>query len=354
MAPKLKVNLSTFDLAKGLAMLNVFLVHTMWRYDMSQSLFLRLFSIPLALSNAIMPLFFLISGFGFKPKSCSKILKKTFSELIIPYFWVALAYALLYPVVNIVCGMHWYTACINAFQYVLAFLFGIPDYGRQILGYPVQDIAATWFMLATFISFNLLNLILKIKKPILQAFVVLLSMVMGYFLQKQGITYYCIPQGMMALGYSYLGYQCKKNKWLEKIWANPWTYVILIPIALADYKWGSFDLCNGHFNNVILDFIGAGAFGVLIILVGISIGKQEWKALDWLNQIGIHTYWLLCIHSFEMQAVPWIILVRAMPDNQSLALVIELVLKTIFITTACICLKKISKYNYRRRMNHRV
>lgn len=350
MPAKLKVNLTTFDLIKGLAILQVFVVHMIWRYDMEQSFFLKLFLIPLSLFSAIMPLFFMISGYGFKPKDASKILSKTFSELIIPYFWVMAANVVLYPIANILFGMPWRQALSETFRYFLTFLLGNPDNARHVMGIPLFDISASWFLLASFVSLNLLNLILKIKKTGLQILLILLSIGFGYFLQTYRFSFFCIAQGMVALGYSYFGYMCKKHKWLEKYYTNPWIYVILVPIALVYHKYGYFNMAGGISTFFPLDYVCSAVFGAVLILVGIYFGQKEWRILDWIKQIGIHTYWILCIHSVEMQALPWHLIAEKMPNNHTLAVIIEIILKAFLVTTVCICLKHISKHNYRKKL----
>ena len=131
--------------------------------------------------------------------------------------------------------------------------------------------------------------------------------------------------------------------------------MILIPIALAFIKWGYFDLCLGEFNYGLWDYIGASCSGVLFVFVGVYLGLFDWKITEWLKQIGVFTYWVLCIHSVEVGFPQWAMLVDMLGSHQYIALVIECGMKAVLIGFLCVGLKKFSQFRYRRklqRQNH--
>jgi len=107
-----------------------------------------------------------------------------------------------------------------------------------------------------FLAFNCLNLILKIKQVIYQILCVVICVLFGNTLFHFDFYYFCLPQGLVAVGFCYIGYLLKKYKLFERLYNSPWTYLVLIPVSIAEYKWGCFDLCPGVFNNLFLDFIG--------------------------------------------------------------------------------------------------
>lgn len=351
---KFRINLSSFDLPKGIAMIFVILVHMMKtdHYRMAELYLLKPVLVILPSVGFLMPMFFIISGFGFKEKTVSKMFKKTFSEMIVPYFFVMTAIAVLYPVFFYLNNHSWVGAIYSTFCYILAYLFGIPEYGKVILGNNVMWISAVWYLLSLFVAFNILNLILKMKSVAGQIVLVTLSVIIGYVLIIREVNYFCFTQGLMATGFCYTGYLIRKFKLLEKLLHCIWIYILLLPIALVHMIWGHFDLCLGEFNWGLLDYIGAGCAAILFMLIGVYFGQFEWKPLGWIKQIGAYTYWILCIHSVETGFPQWATLVDTFGTHQYLALGVEIFLKYILIASICFVIKRVSQYNYNRHQKH--
>ena len=105
---------------------------------------------------------------------------------------------------------------------------------------------------------------------------------------------------------------------------------------------------------MVLDYIGSGCGGLLLVLIAVALGRLEWKCLDWLKQIGVYTYWILAVPSFEMDPLPWGDLPLRASNHRFLSFCIEMVMKAVLLFIACYCLKQISKYKYRRRMARNV
>lgn len=349
-----KISLGSFDFAKGFLMILVILGHTVnsGNYNiLCEKLFTNA---PYLLNSAffIIPAFFIISGFGFKDKPAGKLIKKLFRDLIIPYLLVMLAIALVYPFSYYFQFHNWSESITITIRFLLAFALGIPEYGKVFLGYDVLSIYALWFFLTLFVAMNGLNLIIKIKNRAVQVCIVAVCALVGYSLLIREINYFCIPQGLIAIGYCYVGYLLKRFDLIEMKRNYTLVYVVLGAISLAEIKWGYFDLCLGNFKNGFLDCIAAGCGGVLFTSVSLRIGRFEWKGLDWIKQIGVYSYWILCIHTVEARLAQWNILAASM-SSQGVAFILELAIKAGIIISVCHILKKISKYKYRRRVNRR-
>ena len=105
---KIKINLGSFDLAKGFGILSVILGHALSYYDIERSRGLQLL-IPYLkmIAPGIMPMFLIIIGYRFRETTFKKMLKKTFQDFIVPYFWVMIGYAIVYPIVMMVLYKSW-------------------------------------------------------------------------------------------------------------------------------------------------------------------------------------------------------------------------------------------------------
>lgn len=350
---KIKVNLGTFDLAKGIGILLVIFSHMQLNYPINEVALLGPVYIILSfVGSGLMPMFFMISGYGFKAKSSSKMLKKTFSEsfgaLFISFFvYVALVPLAYYPVMSSNPSV-WIDYSVRK---TLSWLLGLPT-PTNIMGIDVFPIGAMWFLMALFWTQNIMNQIAKIKSIILQIIVVLLSVVIGMILLKMNITIYCLPQGLISVFFFYIGYVLKKYSILEKNLYKLWPYAITLPISILHFcivgQKGelAFALASGRFT--AFDFIASTVCGVFLVFLGVLCGQCTWKSLEWMKEIGVHTYWIMCIHSIEYMGMPWYELAHE-KTNSYLWIGIEVFIKTILISMGCMAVKKISQQRYMKK-----
>lgn len=347
------INLGSFAFSKGIGIILVILTHTFAHINLEQSTSLCLIKMLVDCTKAgLMPMFFMISGFWLIKRTPGKMLKKTFPELIIPYLWVMAAYAVIFPLTyyHAAYGGQWRPTIARTLQYIVAFVLGIGASGTVVFGYETAWCTAAWFFLALFVALNVLNLILQIKNPAAQIVCVILCPILGAVLFHLNFFFYCIPQGLMAVGYCYVGYALKKYRLFGQLQSCKRIYLILVPVFLAELIWGYFDLRQGQFRNVFLDYFGAGCSGILLMLLGIHLGKPEWKGLNRIKQFGLYTHWIFTIHAVEMEALPWWHWEKQWTQNPWAALILELAIKSLIFFIVCTLLKANKKRQYSRKM----
>lgn len=341
-----KLNLMSFSLAKGIAILSVVCFHT---YDRYESEFLTVAKYFLVLSIAVLPAFFLISGCGFKEATPRKMLKKTFSGLVVPYLWVMATFATIFPVVRFCIEGSLPVAIDQTKRFLIAFILGYARYGKMLFGVELFWCTPVWFLLASFVASNVLNLILQIRNEKVRLLGVVLAVLLGNYLFSVEFFYGCIPQGLRAVGYFYVGYMLKKNELILRLWKKPIVYVILIPCFLLDLKLAT--LPDTVFINVLVEFIFSTFAGMLFLCAAIYLSTFELKGLDWINKVGIYSHWILCLHSAEMDIVPWHYLPKVFAQHQFLGFVVEMILKAIIYIAGCMILKRMAKIRYKRKVN---
>ena len=345
----IKLNLGSFDLAKGTAILLVVLSHTFGHYDWSQSAAQQPISIlTYALGTGFLTAFFIVSGIGLKKKPPKSMLKKSFADLLVPYLWIMAAYAVIYPLVRYPIAGSWPVVLDQTIRFMVAFLLGYARYGKVIFGVQIFWCTAAWFLLATFIALNVLNLILHLKRGSHQLFCVILCAIVGNLLFSMELFYFCIPQGLRAVGYLYIGYLMKKNRLLERLLTNIRAYLLLTPLCLIQMKFSTLD--NTVFVNVVLEYIGSAFSAIFFIFICVYLGSFEWKGLAWIKLAGVYSYWILCLHSAEMDIIPWYLNAQLFSLHPWWGLAAELFIKAWIFVLGCILLKKISRKKYRRRL----
>jgi len=344
-----KVSLGSFDFIKGVAICIVMLGHIALDFEISRlTWFHPLFALLQFLEAPFLPLFFIISGYMFVPNGKRRTFKKMVVAFLKPYLIVTLAFSLLQPIRMYLQTRSMEQAIDRFLSVTLAFLLGIPIPGKVLFGYKLYNCTIVWFLLALFWAYNILNLILKRKRLLSQVIWVLLCAVLGYLLFQVDFVYFCIPHGLIATGYFYAGYLLKKSRLLEKGLPQKWMYYVWVVLALLYASWGTYDLCYGLFRFFPVDYVGAALLAMLLLVIGIHVGRYEWKIFDIVNSVGIHSYWILCIHSIEQKCLPWNTFIRMTEAWPNQAFILTLVLKAIIIAGCCKLLKKLNRYRYRK------
>ena len=344
---KVKIGLGTFNLVKGIGVLVIIFVHMTTRYSLERvPQLVPLYLMLRVLGGGLLSMFFMISGIQFKPKPIKIMLKKTFSEMMIPYLWGGLGCYVFYLALNWPF-IEWDNLRYCSQLLLGAFVLGLPK-PITFMAHDLFSTQALWFFMAMFIAFNLLNLILKADRAPVQILLAILCAGIGYVLLRLDFVYYCIPQGMMATGFCYAGYVIKQQKLIDRLINSVWTYAILVPVYLLMAAYGSFDLAAGDFT--LLEYVGALFSAILFILLGVFGSRITWVGLDQLKKIGMYSYWIICIHGVEMLVCPYYAMVEALSDHSPLwAFGIEVILKILILSTGCRILKKISQEKYKKK-----
>lgn len=332
------ITIGAFDLAKGMGMFCIVAGHTIFNYDVpftAVSTGLKIFG------TGLMPMFFLISGFGCKGTEEKKYLKKTVKELLIPYFFVTAAAAVLFPVLHFLMFRWWPGTWDETKKIVLAYLTGCSKSGRVFLGSELYECSVVWFLLALFWSSNILNLILKRISGRVQIIAVLVCVAAGAGCLAGDIWMFCIPQGLLSVGYLYLGYLMKKTGWLEKK-LPVWQKLLLAGISGAEVVWGGINLAYGIFRRGALDYFGAGLAGILMIRVTLWFNRYDGVFLEKIRKVGRYSYYAMCVHSVEMNCIPWYLFASCFARFPYAGYFFQIFVRGTIIWAGCMVLNKIS------------
>ena len=348
---KFRIGLGSFDFIKGFGIIITVLFHASVKYSKDGSPFFYALNLLLSIGLAAMPMYFFISGYGFKPTSTRSMLKKTFSDLIVPYLLIAAAHAVIVPISYYLPWKNIKDALLMAVRYIAAFLLGNPEEGKEVFGFALMWNSAAWFFLALFINMNLLNWILRIRNIYLQIGCVLLSLVGDACLTSIDMPLFSIAKALRYFPYLYFGYLLKKHNLLSRLVTCPWIYLLLVPLWLVDAEQLPFAERLGLFGGIPACGIYM-AQALLIVLLGLWANRINLMPFEWIKQIGMYTYWIIAIHSVELTAIPWGIMAEKFSSHPELGYCIEIALKFVLITSFCMLFKHLTKRKYRRTKLH--
>lgn len=318
MEKKSNVNMVMFDLAKGLAMLAVVFVHSgaAADYDTYPIVLLR---------SVVVAVFFMASGFWLRKRKLKTGVRLAAKQLLIPYavtLVIILAVGFLHRLLT-----H------NLQNYLDIFLLPVLKRGAG------PRTGALWFLLATFWTWCMYYLLMRLKDARVRMLLVVLGAVVGMGLLPLHDYTYILPQSLLMLPYIYGGYWIREKGLFDKR-VPAWLLAVMSIPALVLAAFGKIDVIMDVADFGILNIAAQLLFGYVLIHVTLLINARQWKWTEWIMEIGRHSMWVLCIHSIEMSVFPWDILWRFVDPNSIIGIAAHFVLRCAGILVCCVALKK--------------
>ena len=329
-----------FDFIKGIAMISIVMTHA--RSSLGPEEFITggnvsvmacfdILNKVLSYGNAAMPLFLLVSGYGFrKTKDNVKCLKKQAKLLLKPFMIVACVTTVLHFVIHY-CAFRYLPGSIQATICVgLGYLLGAPT-TIYIAGMTICFVGAVWFLLTLFWSWISLNFIFTKVKESYVPWVILAIFIIGRFLCYFPTIPFCLVQGVLGIPYLYVGWLIKKREWLTKkfpigIW------IIMIALALFSIGFGGLGLADAYLKYGHIDLISNGCLAFLVMWIGLRINQFDFPLKNQISTIGRYSLWIMCLHTIEQQALPWYLLYERLTNMEDYWIyIMSLIMKTILI-----------------------
>lgn len=318
MERKTNVNMVMFDFAKGLAMLAVVFIHSgaVADHDTYPVVLIR---------SVVVAVFFMASGFWLRKRKVKTGIRLAAQQLLIPYavtLGIILAVGFVHRLLTRDLGEYWE-------------LFVLPVLKRGA----GPRTGALWFLVATFQTWSMYYLLMRLKDGRLRFVLVLLGAVVGMGLLPLHDYTYLIPQSLLMLPYIYGGYWIREKGLFDKN-VPAWLLVVLSVPALVLAAFGKIDVIMDVADFGIVNIAAQLLFGYALIYVTLLINAKEWKWTEWIMEIGRHSLWVLCIHSIEMSVFPWSILWRFVDPGSLAGILTHFVLRSVGILLGCLALRK--------------
>lgn len=336
----IKYTMGMFDLIKGVAMLVIIMQHTFTLDGMfagavdHMGLEKYILGFIILLGASLMPFFIEISGFDFVPQKNVKRFKRKVIQYIKPYIVVMCCTVVLNACLHYLC-FHYIKGAIKESLKVLGgFCLGLP------VNYTIGNVTffscgPVWFLLAITWGYIFLNVIYRIKSEKMILLAVICAITLGIGLEKTHIIFWCIPQGLIATGYLYMGSLVRKKKLLEYHWNWIWTSCFIASMGLATIgiiKYGRIDnMADSVWNFGILSVIADGIIGISLLRVFLYFNQVKFSFLNVIKTIGRYSLYVFCVHSMELISVPWYVLQEKLPGTMFEKQILIFVLRCIFI-----------------------
>lgn len=331
MERKTNVNMVMFDFAKGLAMLAVVFIHSgaVAAHDTYPVVLIR---------SVVVAVFFMASGFWLRKRKPKTGIRLAAQQLLIPY---AVTLGII-----LVVGLVHRLLTHDMQDYLDLFLLPVLKRGAG------PRTGALWFLVATFQTWSMYYLLMRLKNPRLRFALVLLGAVIGMGLLPLHDYTYLIPQSLLMLPYIYGGYWIREKGLFDKE-VPAWLLVVMSVPALVLAAFGKIDVILDVADFGIVNIAAQLLFGYALIYITLLINAKEWKWTEWIMEIGRHSLWVLCIHSIEMSVFPWSILWRFVAPESIAGILAQFVLRSMGILAGCLALRKGQGMLHKWKKQHR-
>ena len=330
MERKSNVNMVMFDFIKGLAMLAVVFVHSGAAADHDTSPIVLLRSVVVAV-------FFMASGFWLRKRKLKTGFRLAAQQLLVPY---AVTLCIILSV-----GFVHRLLTHDLQDFLDLFLLPVVKRGAG------PRTGALWFLVATFWTWCMYYLLMRLKNVRLRWVMVLLGAVIGMGLLPLHDYTYLLPQALLMLPYIYGGNRIREKGLFDRE-VPAWLLAAMSLPALVLAAFGKIDVIMDVADFGILNIAAQMLFGYALIYITLLINAKQWKWTEGIMEIGRHSLWVLCIHSIEMSVFPWSILWRFADPGSAWGIFLHFALRCAVILVCCLALRKGQRLLHKRKKQH--
>ena len=308
-------SLGMFDLLKGVGMLTIVFAHTGELYPMGDASHINPLTFCMfAYRESLMAAFYIASGYGFRKRSIGKCIDQQFKTLLKPYIYTGIATTVFHFIIHYSLFGSLHNATYETYKVLGGFALGLP-HTATYFGQLFFSCGPMWYLLALMIGWILLDIILNIFPESYIKWAVLGTMLLGWGISLVWEAPFCIAQGMVTVPYLYIGFLAKKKRLFEKKF-RPLAILGLLAaalgVALGVLLTGKTDCVSlGEWTmgpvSILLDGIVGLGFIVLFMKVQRLLDNPVTHLIE---AVGRRSLYIFCIHTVELTAVPWYLMVQ--------------------------------------------
>ncbi len=334
-----------FDLSKGILMLMVLLGHSI-------TLFLKYWElkdisvwgvVPLLLvrvfSYGLIPMFFIMSGYGFRKQKGARRIRNRTSFLLKAYVLVAVAVISLAVLKAVLQG----NSVVSALQYQgFPFLLGICPGETEVFGFYTSSIGPLWFLVALLVSWISLNLLFRLESEGIRVVLLVTLVAACTQLPFYAVIPFCIIQSVCCSGYMYIGYCMKETKIMAQGLSKQ-AYVILILVFMCALPFGNVEVSQNVWKLGFFDYVVSAIAGVLFCMWSIHLERLKGRFAKELRWFGKNSLYILCIHTIEYLVFPWDRVAIKFGENTIVGIIALFFVRVIIASVGCVLVNRIVK-----------
>lgn len=255
------------------------------------------------------PIFFVLSGYLYRPQKVKKQCKKLFFNLLVPYIGTSLIILLISIILNLT-GPFEYIKSYGSLGTVLsAGFFGMGS-SVHLIGtqYVMTAIGAIWFLFALFWDSIFFNVLMKSLVRVKGSFILVgaistIIMAFGFVSVVPGYLPWSINAAFIGLFFMWIGQLFRRINLLSQNRIEK-----LILVIIGSYLWILSELTNTHFglniaisNKPLISILSACGASLVIIIVFDSVERVfNGRVLSYLSLYGKYSLAVLSMHIIDV------------------------------------------------------
>lgn len=346
-------SLGMFDLLKGIGMLTIVFAHSAELYPVGATTTITPMTFYLfAYRESLMAAFYIASGYGFRKRSIGKCIDQQFKTLLKPYIYTGIATTVFHFIIHYLNFGSLENAATETFKVFGGFALGLP-HTATYFGQTFFSCGPMWYLLSLMIAWILLDIILNIFPENYTHWAVLGTMLLGWGICITWETPFCIGQGMVTVPSLYVGYLAKKHKLFDKPLPGK-LKLGMIGSALAVAAlvlWTQSTDCVSMAEwtmgpvSIVLDVVTG--LGMLSLLLWFQRHVDNFLTRG-IQAVGRRSLYIFCVHTVELTAIPWYLVVEKFAGREALGLVLHFVISMGSILLICELILRLRDLKFKR------
>lgn len=344
MNTKYKNSIGMFDITRGILMIAVVLGHSITAYikywepefTMHWWCYFLVFFKPVI--YGVIPMFFMMSGYGFRRKKISKNIKDNARYLLKPY-------AITAAVVTIVCvaeSLYKQQSVKDVLWYrMVPFLLGLCPGEDWLAGHYVGSIGPGWFLVVLALAGFILNLIFGLEQEWMRGVCILAAVAWCTRLPFISLIPFCIIQALCCCGYMYIGYLLREHDLLYEPIGKK-NIVILWLVSFAIMIPGNIEISQNVWALGMLDYIAGAITGFLLLRMSLLLGDERFRGrvTKALRVTGRYSLYILCVHTMEYLAFPWEKVQNIFAGHSVTGIVVTFIIRCLIIAAGSVLMRR--------------
>ena len=348
-----KNSIGMFDISRGILMIAVVLGHSItayikyWEPEFTMHWWYCFLIIFKPVIYGVIPMFYMMSGYGFRKKRIGKNVRDNIHYLLKPY----LITGLVVTAAGIVRTMIEHQSVKECVWYrTVPFLLGLCPGENWLAGHYVGSIGPIWFLVVLALSGFALNLIFRLDQEWMRAVCVMVLVAVCTRLPFISLIPFCIIQALCCSGYLYIGYQLRTHNLLYQPLGRK-NLIVLIVLSFAVMIPGNIEVSQNVWALGTLDYIASAITGFLLLKLCMYLNAERFKGrvTKGLRVIDRYSLYILCVHTMEYLAFPWDKVQNLFGENKVLGIVVTFAGRCLIIALGSMLMQRCMEKRRRRK-----
>ncbi len=341
-----------FDVLKGYAIITILLSHTLSQSQFNHYNPLIFVLDLLGLGNLLIPILFIINGYGFKITTPQKCIKKLSRYILIPYIITALFTTVVHYIAYYSTWKDNHNAIKESIKIALGFCLGLSE-TWTIHNITIFNIGACWFIIALFIASIVLNFLYNHFSLKSVTIICIVTALIGMFLGRYFTFFFSFSPALVGMFFIHIGHLVKVKNLLS-LRPSYITYILYAIIFVITSQFPN-SVAHGVWSFYITSLLSFTFVSIITIKLFLSLNRFMNVITNLIRFIGRYSLWILCIHSCEYLSlgVPWQLFVAKYQEHRILGIALMFSIRIVIVFSVLFIIinikKHYSKHNIKKR-----